>query len=37
MLSKVHHEISVSFAPVQSFEISDLAVAKNEKINIAVA
>jgi hypothetical protein len=37
MLSKVYRLISVSFGLVQNFEISDLAMAKIEKVNIAVA
>ncbi len=37
MLSKVYRLISVSFGLVQNFEISDLAMAKVEKVNIAVA
>jgi hypothetical protein len=36
MLSKVYGKISVSFGLVQNFEISDLAMAKVEKVNIAV-
>jgi hypothetical protein len=36
MLSKVYHEISVSFGPIQNLEISDLAMAKVEKVYIAV-
>jgi len=37
VLSKVYHKISVSFALVQNFKISDLAMAKVEKVNIAYA
>jgi hypothetical protein len=36
MLLKVYREISVSFGLVQNFEISDLAMAKVEKISITV-
>jgi hypothetical protein len=36
MISKVYCEILVSFRQVQNLEISDLAMAKVEKVNIAV-
>jgi hypothetical protein len=36
MLSKFHHKFSVLFRLVQNFEISDLAMAKVAKDNIAV-
>jgi hypothetical protein len=35
VLSKVYHKILVSFKMVQNFEISDLVMAKVEKVNIA--
>jgi hypothetical protein len=34
VLLKVYHKNSVSFETVQNFEISDLAMAKVEKVNI---
>jgi uncharacterized membrane protein len=34
VLSKVYHKIWVSFEMVQNFQISDLAMAKVEKVNI---
>jgi hypothetical protein len=37
MISKVFCNISVSFRLFQSLEISDLAMTKDEKVNIAVA
>ncbi len=37
VLSKVYHKISVSFEMVQNFEISELAMAKFEKVIIAFA
>ncbi len=36
VLSKVGHKISVPFGPIQNFKISDLTMAKVEKVNIAV-
>jgi hypothetical protein len=36
MISKVYGKILLSFGLVQIFEISDLAMAKVEKVNIAV-
>ncbi len=36
MLSKVYDKILVSFEPIKIFEISDSAMAKVEKANIAV-
>jgi hypothetical protein len=36
MISKVFGKILVSFGRVQNLEISDLAMAKDEKVNIAV-
>ncbi len=36
MLSKVYHEISISLGPIQNLEISDFAMAKVEKVYIAV-
>jgi hypothetical protein len=36
MISKIYREISASFGPAQKLEISDLAMAKVEKVNIAV-
>jgi hypothetical protein len=36
MFSKVNYEISVLFRLVQNFEILELAMAKVEKVNIAV-
>jgi len=35
VLSKVYNKILVSFEMVQNFEISDLAMVKVEKVNIA--
>jgi hypothetical protein len=37
MISKVFCKILVSFGQVQNWEISDLAMAKDEKVNVAVA
>jgi hypothetical protein len=36
VLLKVDFEISVSFGPISNFKISDLAMAKVKKVNIAV-
>jgi hypothetical protein len=36
VLSKFDHKILVSFGLIQNFQISDLAMAKVEKVNIAV-
>jgi hypothetical protein len=36
MISKVFCKLLVSFRPFQILEISDLAMAKGEKVNIAV-
>ncbi len=36
MLSKVYRQILVSFGLVKNFEISDLAMAEFEKVNIAI-
>jgi hypothetical protein len=36
VLSKVDHKISASFRLIRNFEISDLAMAKVKKVNIAV-
>ncbi len=36
MISKVYFKISVSFGQVQDLEISDFAMANNEKVNITV-
>jgi hypothetical protein len=36
MISKVFCKISVLFGLVQNLEISDLAMAKDEKVNIAL-
>jgi hypothetical protein len=36
VLSKVDHKIAVSFGLIWNFEISDLAMAKVKKVNIAV-
>jgi hypothetical protein len=36
VLSKVDLKISASFRLIQNFEISDLAMAKVKKVNIAV-
>jgi hypothetical protein len=36
MISKVYYEISVPFGPIQNLEISDLAMAKVEKVNTAI-
>jgi hypothetical protein len=37
MISKVSCKISVSFRLVQNMEISDLAMAKDEKFNMGVS
>jgi hypothetical protein len=37
VLSRVNHKILVLFGLIQNFEISDLAMAKLEKVIIAVA
>jgi hypothetical protein len=34
VISKVDHKILVSFRLIQSFEVSNLAVAKVKKVNI---
>jgi hypothetical protein len=36
MILKVYYKISVSFGQVQNLEISDFAMANDEKVNIAV-
>jgi len=37
VLSKVDCKILVSFGQIQNFEVSNLAMAKVKKVNIAVA